>query len=85
MENVMTSNHMEVNNINTQKLIHHPLYHILESTTFGERAVHNLHLSLNSIGIYTIFSHNPNLKVEFNRKNKGITFTYSDIDTFKLL
>ena len=45
---LMTSNHMEV--INTQKIIHHPLYHILESTTFGERAVHNLHLSLNSIG-----------------------------------
>ena len=34
---LMTGNHMEV--INTQKLIHHPLYHILESTVFGERAV----------------------------------------------
>ena len=39
---LMTDNHMEV--INTQKIIHHPLYHILESTVFGERAVHNIHL-----------------------------------------
>ena len=82
---LMTGNHMEVNTINTQKFIHHPIYHILESTTFSERAVHNLHLSLNSIYIYTIFSHNPNLKVEVNRKNKGITFTYSDIDKFLII
>ena len=45
---LMTGNHMEV--INTQKLIHNPIYHILESTQFSKRAVHNLHLSFNSIG-----------------------------------
>ena len=32
---VMTDNHTE--GIITQKLIHHPLYNILESTTFSER------------------------------------------------
>ena len=45
----MTGNHMEV--INTQKLIHHPIYKILESTTFGERTVHNLHSCFKVIGI----------------------------------
>ena len=35
---LMTDDHMEVNNITTQKIIHHPLYQILEGTAFGERA-----------------------------------------------
>ena len=35
----MTGNHTEV--INTQKVIHHPLYLILEDTLFGEKAIHN--------------------------------------------
>jgi hypothetical protein len=79
----MTGNHMEV--INTQKLIHHPLYNILESTTLSERAVHNLHLSFHSIDIYIILlSNNPTLK-EVNQKNKGISFTYSDIDKFLII
>ena len=80
---LMTDSHME--DIHIQKLIHHPLYHILESTIFGERAVHNLHLCFNSIGIYTILLNNPKLKVEFNQKNKGISFTYSDIDKFLII
>jgi len=80
---LMTGNHTE--DIPIQKIIHHPLYHILESTTFSERAVHNLHLSFNSIDIYNILLNNPKLKVEFNHKNKGITFTYSDIDKFLII
>ena len=80
---VMTDNHTEV--INTQKLIHHPIYHILESTTFSERAVHNLHLSFNSIGIYTYLLKKHELKVIPIKKSKGITFTYSDIDKFLII
>ena len=80
---LMTGNHTEV--INTQKLIRHPLYHILESTIFGERAVHNLHLSLNSIGIYTYLLKKQELKVIPIQKSKGITFTYSDIDKFLII
>ena len=79
----MTDNHMEV--ISIQKIIHHSLYHILESTIFGERAVHNLHLIFKANGIYTTISNNPDLKIEINQKNKGISFTYSDIDKFLII
>jgi hypothetical protein len=82
---VMTDNHTEVTNINTQKLIHHPIYHILESTTFNKRAVHNLHLSFNSIGIYTYLLKKHELKVIPIQKSKGITFIYSDIDKFLII
>ena len=74
---------MEV--INTQKLIHHPLYNILESTSLSERAVHNLHVSFNVIGIYTNVLKNPRLNIEFFKKNKGISLTYVDIDTFLII
>lgn len=53
----MTSNHTEANNINTQKIIRHPIYQILECTPFGQRAVHDLHLKFNikeSIILYRI-------------------------------
>jgi hypothetical protein len=83
--NIMTDNYTEVNDITTQKIIHQPLYQILEGTPFGERTVHNLHSSFNSSGIYTILSNNPKLKVEVNQKNKGISFTYSDIDKFLII
>ena len=79
----MTGHHMEV--INTQKLIHHPLYTILESTTLSERAVHNLHVSFSVIGIYNNVLKNPRLNVESFQKNKGISLTYADIDTFLII
>jgi hypothetical protein len=79
----MTGNHTEV--INIQKLIHHPLYQILVDTPFGERAVHNLHLTFKTNGIYTILLNNPDLNVEINQKNKEIFFTYPDIDKFSII
>jgi hypothetical protein len=79
----MTGNHMEV--INTQRLIQHPIYNILESTTFGERTVHNLHSCFKVIGIYTNVLKNPRLNVESFQKNKGISLTYADIDTFLII
>jgi len=82
---VMTDNHMEVNNITTQKIIHHPLYHILESTVFGERAVHNLHSCFNTMGIYTYLSSNHNIKRELIKNSKGLSFQYFDIDTFTII
>ena len=54
--NVMTDNHMEVNNITTQKIIHQPIYQILEGTAFGERTVHNLHSCFKAIGIYNLIN-----------------------------
>ena len=69
----MTSNHTEV--INTQKLIRHPLYQIIEGTPFGERAVHDLHLTFKTQGIYNALLNNQELKKEINPHNKGITFS----------
>ena len=78
----MTGHHMEV--INTQKIIHQPLYQILESTTFGERTVHNLHSCFNAIGIYNILN-NSMLNGEPIQKNKGVSFQYFDIDQFTII
>ena len=84
--NSMTSDHMEVDNkINTQKLIRHPIYQILESTIFGERAAHNLHLKTNIEGIYDTLYNNPHLRKEINPYNKGIKFNYCDIDKFIII
>ena len=79
----MTSNHTEV--INTQKLIHHPLYLMLEDIVFGERAVHNLHLTFKAEGIYNILLNNPQLKKEINKHNKGIKFNYCKVDKFSII
>ena len=83
--NVMTDNHMEVNTITTQKIIHHPLYHILESTVFGERAVHNPHSCFNTMGIYTYLSSTNNIQSELIKNSKGLSFHYFDIDTFTII
>jgi hypothetical protein len=81
--NLMTDNHMEV--ITTQTLIHHPIYNIFESTTFGERTIHNLHLCFRVIGIYTYLSSNHKLHGEPIKKSKGISFPYFDIDKFTVI
>jgi len=77
----MTDNHMEV--INTQTLIHHPLYQILESTTFGERTVHNLHSCFKAMGIYNVIN-NLKLDKQHFQNSKGIHFTYF-IDQFTII
>jgi hypothetical protein len=77
----MTDNPMEV--INTQKLIHHPLYQILESTTFGERTVHNLHSCFKAMGIYNVIN-NLKLDEQHFQNSKGIPFTYF-IDQFTII
>lgn len=82
-EKPMTSNHTEV--INTQKLIHHPIYLIIEGTSFGERAVHDLHLTFNAQGIYNALLNNQELKREINPYNKGIRFPYTNIDNFTII
>jgi hypothetical protein len=69
----MTDNHTEV--INTQKLIHQPLYQILESTIFGERTVHNLHSCFKAMGIYNVIN-NLKLDEQHFQNSKGISFTY---------
>jgi hypothetical protein len=81
----MTSNHTEADNISIQKIIHHPIYQILEGTPFGERAIHNLHLKVHIQGLYDILSNNPNLKKEINKDNKGIKFSYYDINKFSII
>src|SRR5215212_1580261 len=77
-DKLMTDNHTEV--INTQKLIHQPLYQILESTTFGERTVHNLHSCFKAMGIYNVIN-NLKLDEQHFHNSKGISFTYF-IDQF---
>ena len=61
-KNLMTGNHTEANNINTQKLIHHPIYQIIEGTPFGERAIHDLHLTFKTQGIYNALLNNQRTK-----------------------
>lgn len=80
---VMTDNHMEV--ISTQTLIHNSLYNILESTTFGERTVHNLHSNFHLTGIYAILSNNHILNIEPIKNSKGLSFQYFDIDQFTII
>ena len=63
---LMTGNHTEANNTNIQKLIHHPLYQILEGIPFGQRAVHDLHLTFKTQGIYTALLSNS----ESKKRNK---------------
>ena len=80
---LMTSNHTEV--INTQKLIHHPIYQIIEGTPFGERTVHDLHLTFNAHGIYNTLLNNQELQKEINPRNKGIRFPYTNINNFTII
>jgi len=82
---LMTSNRTEANKITTQKIIRHPLYQILEGTSFGQRAVHDLHLTFKTQGIYNALLNNPELKTEINSYNKGIRFPYVDIDKFSII
>ena len=79
----MTSNHTEA--ITTQKIIHHPIYQIIEGTPFGERAVHDLHLTFNAQGIYNTLLNNQELKKEINPYNKGIRFPYTNINIFTII
>ncbi|HJT85171.1 MAG TPA: hypothetical protein VJ697_11880 [Nitrososphaeraceae archaeon] len=80
----MTDNHTEVNNnISAQKIIHHPLYQILEGTAFGERTIHNLHSYFNVRGIYNVLN-NLKLNEDHFQKSNGISFTYF-IDQFTII
>ncbi|MGI0051747.1 MAG: hypothetical protein ACRD8K_08420, partial [Nitrososphaeraceae archaeon] len=72
-------------NTTIQKIIRHPLYQILEGTLFGERAVHNLHLTFNIQRIYDSLLNNPELKKRIHPQNKGIRFHYTDIDRFSII
>ena len=71
--------------ISTQKIIRHPLYLLLEGTSFGQRAVHDLHLNFKTQGIYNALLNNQELKKEINPHNKGIRFTYVNIDKFSII
>lgn len=84
-DNLMTGNHTEANNISIQKVIHHPLYLILEGTIFGQRAVHDLHLIFKAQGIYTALLNNTELKKEINPINKGMRFFYINIEKFSII
>lgn len=82
---LMTGNYTEANEISTQKVIHHPLYQILEYTPFGQRSVHDIHLIFNTQGIYNTLLKNQDLEREINPYNKGIRFLYTDIDKFSII
>ena len=82
---LLTCNHTEVNNIYIQKIIHHPLYQIIEGIPFGHRTVHDLHLIFKTQGIYNALLDNPELKKEINPHNKGIRIPYIDIDRFSII
>ena len=79
----MTSNHTEV--INTQKLIRHPISQIIEGTPFGGRAIHDLHLTFKTQGIYNAILNNQELEKEINPHNKGIRFPYTNINNFTII
>ncbi|MGI9010182.1 MAG: hypothetical protein ACR2F1_03225 [Nitrososphaeraceae archaeon] len=80
----MTDNHTEV--INTQKIIHHPLYQIFEGTSFGQRAVHDLHLKINIQQIYnSLLNNQEEIKKNINQRNKGIQLNYYDIEKFTII
>jgi hypothetical protein len=83
----MTSNHTEVTNktVSIQKLIRNPIYQILEVTSFGERAIHNIHLKLNIQDIYAFLVNNQDLKKMIDNRNKGIQLYYNDINKFTII
>lgn len=84
-EKPMTGSHTEDSKINTQKFIRHPLYQILKGTPFGERAVHDLHLTFKIQELYNALLNNTELREKINQYNKGIHVTYFNIDKFTII
>jgi hypothetical protein len=81
----MTGNLTEANNISTQRLIRHPLYQILKGNKFGERAIHNLHFNFKAQGVFNILVNNLELRKSIDKDNKGIHFSYFDINKFSIM
>jgi hypothetical protein len=89
---LMTPNHKEDNNNNYNNtlvhhtsLINHPIYKILESTALEKRAIHNIHLKFKVSKLYELLLNATNLLLTKDPKNKALTITYYDIDTFTIL
>ena len=82
---LMTGNHMEATNktISVQKIIRHPIYHILEGTSFGQRAIHNLHFKFSIKNMYNHLLNKQGLK-DIDKDNKGIVFHYNDINKVEI-
>jgi hypothetical protein len=91
-DRLMTPNPKEDNNYNNT-VIHHthlinqPIYKILESTPFDERAIHNIHLKFKVSKLYELVSNtaNPLLTKDPSNENKAIMITYYDIDKFTII
>jgi len=67
-------------------LINHPIYKILESTPFDERAFHNIHLKFKVSKLYELLSTTTtNLLLTKDPVNKGIKITYYDIDKLTII
>jgi len=81
-KNLMTENHRE-DVISTQQLIHNPIYNILESTSFDNRTLHNIHLKFKVSNLHGILASNTSLCEDFI--HKGITIPYFDIDEFTVI
>ncbi len=82
----MTGNHMEASDISIQRLIRHPLYQILEGNKFDKLAVHNLHFNFKAQGAYNnILLKNLELRKSIDKDNKGIHFSYFDINRFSII
>jgi len=62
----------------------HPMYKILEYIQFGNRAIHDLHLTFEAKGLWEFLSGINDFRRRINSKNESIAFGYFEIETLKV-
>lgn len=70
--------------LQNKKIQKHPMYKILEYIQFGNRAIHDLHLTFEAKGLWNFLSGIEHFRRRINSKNQSISFGYFEIETLKV-
>ena len=81
-----TSNSTNIINYSTDKrsliksIRQHPLYNLIQYIPFGQRSIHDLHLTFEAKGLWSYLSTLEHFKQRTDSQNKSISFGYFPIE-----
>jgi len=75
IKKMMTEDHADITSI-----LNHPIYKIIKNMPFGQRCIHDIHLTFTAKGLWQLLSQREEFKSRIHSKNKSISFGYFEIE-----